>query len=77
MSHLCLGVCSGNQWALLNSISIKVEGKLYHLKVVYDWKSSLCGGCNSFFHNAAFFPLNPTNPPPIQGKERREQNLYS
>ncbi|KAL0924452.1 hypothetical protein M5K25_005283 [Dendrobium thyrsiflorum] len=44
-------------------IPISVTGKLFNLKIEYEWKPELCGLCKSFNHSTSSCPTNP-NPPP-------------
>ncbi|KAL0913108.1 hypothetical protein M5K25_016540 [Dendrobium thyrsiflorum] len=44
-------------------IPISVTGKLFNLKIEYEWKPELCGLCKSFNHSTTSCPTNP-NPPP-------------
>ncbi|KAL0919446.1 hypothetical protein M5K25_011541 [Dendrobium thyrsiflorum] len=44
-------------------IPISVTGKLFNLKIEYEWKPDLCGLCKSLNHSTNSCPTNP-NPPP-------------
>ncbi|XP_020672763.1 uncharacterized protein LOC110092522 [Dendrobium catenatum] len=46
-------------------IPIIVEGKLFNLKIQYEWRPSVCDLCKSFNHLTDACPSNPNPKPPL------------
>ncbi|XP_020696497.2 uncharacterized protein LOC110109654 [Dendrobium catenatum] len=61
-ARVCVQVCSNSP--LPDEIYYTVDGKVFPLSVLYDWKPTHCSFCNSIMHASIACPKNPNPQPP-------------
>ncbi|KAI0529259.1 hypothetical protein KFK09_001806 [Dendrobium nobile] len=73
-ARVCVQVCSTS--SLPDEIYYTVDGKVFPLTVLYDWKPSHCSCCNSIMHASNACPKNP-NPQPSQAEPPKTRGRSS
>ncbi|XP_020687803.1 uncharacterized protein LOC110103428 [Dendrobium catenatum] len=73
-ARVCIQVCSNSP--LPNEIYHTVDGKVFPLTIIYDWKPTHCSFCNSIMHASNACPKNP-NPQPPQVESSKPRSISS